>query len=193
MPTFSRKPRQGFTLIELIIVIAIIAIIAAVVFVAIDPAKRLHASRNSTRWSDVTAILGALKTYQADNNGSYPAAINTGITSNVQIIGEYQGNVGGTSCSASTPACAGLTTGLTVASSSASVCWTPGLTVQLAPYLKKVPRDPSTGVASSTGVTLNSRYYVNVDANGLLSIGACDAEGQGAGGGGTAPTIQVNN
>jgi len=65
----------GFTLIELLIVIAIIAIIAAVVFVALDPLTRFQDARDSSRWSDTSAILNAIKVDQVDNGGSYLAAI----------------------------------------------------------------------------------------------------------------------
>ncbi|MBN1258340.1 prepilin-type N-terminal cleavage/methylation domain-containing protein, partial [Candidatus Peregrinibacteria bacterium] len=43
--------KKAFTLLELIIVIAVIAILAAAIFVAVDPARRLHEARNARRWS----------------------------------------------------------------------------------------------------------------------------------------------
>ena len=161
--------RRGFTLIELIIVVAIIAIIAAAVFTALDPAKRLHASRNGRRWSDVTAVLGAIKTYQTDNGGSLPSSIDTA-SGSVQFLGTSVGTCGSLTC-----------VGQTVVSSSCGA----DFTSTLRPYLKSIPTDPSTGNAS------NTRYYVNQDAYGIVSVGACDAEGESSGGGGTAPTVQV--
>ncbi len=56
----GQMKKKGFTLIELIIVIAIIAVIVSVVFVALDPVKRLNASRNTRRRADVTAIVSAI-------------------------------------------------------------------------------------------------------------------------------------
>ena len=167
------KARLGFTLIELIIVVAIIAIIAGSVFVAIDPARRLHAARNSTRWGDVTATLEAIKKYQVDNNGALPAtatAIDTAATT-YQIIGE-------------SVTCSGLTCGSL--SMAASACGVTGLDTDLAPYLRNIPEDPSTGSSD------NTRYYINRDANDIVVIGACDSEGEDAGGGGTAPTIEIS-
>lgn len=152
------KTQKGFTLIELLIVIAIIAIIAAVVFVALDPLSRFQEARNSTRWSEASSVLSALKIHQVDNAGTLSTAID-GTAASVQIIGT------------SDVACAAMTcTGLTVAATCAN------LTTDLVTggYLSELPIDPTGGTtytASATG------YYANVDANGFLVVGSCGAEG----------------
>lgn len=160
--------RKGFTLIELIIVVAIIAIIAATIFVAIDPAKQLHAARNSTRWADVTSILEGVKKYQFEHDGALPAI--DSIPGSVQLIGS---NIGG---------CGALSCGLhPVVGTACGV----DLAGALRPYMKKIPSDPS------TGTDRNSRYYINKDEYGLISVGACDSEGEEAGGTGTPPDIEL--
>src|SRR3989344_7417247 len=79
--------KAGFTLIELLIVIAIIAILAAVVFVALDPLTRFRDARDSSRWSDITAILSAIKVDQVDNGGSYIAVVSGLTAGEVYMIG----------------------------------------------------------------------------------------------------------
>lgn len=159
---------SGFTLIELIIVVAIIAIIAATIFVAIDPAKQLHAARNSTRWADVTSILEGVKKYQFDNDGALPALDN--LPGSVQIIGSTTGECASVTCSSHPVAITGCSLDLSAA---------------LRPYMKKLPKDPKTGTERST------RYYANKDEYGLISIGACDSEGEEAGGKGSPPVIEL--
>jgi prepilin-type N-terminal cleavage/methylation domain-containing protein len=44
------------------------------------------------------------------------------------------------------------------------------LSTQMAPYLKSIPLDPSTGTAADTG------YSIQADANNILTITADDAE-----------------
>jgi prepilin-type N-terminal cleavage/methylation domain-containing protein len=63
------KKRSGFTLIELLIVIAIIAILASIIYVAVDPARRIQEARDAQRWSSVNSILNAYLKYTVDSSG----------------------------------------------------------------------------------------------------------------------------
>lgn len=167
LPTVA-SARAGFTLIELIIVVAIIAIVAATIFIALDPAKQLHTARNSTRWADITSILDGIKKYQFENDGALPPI--DGSPGSVQIVGSNVGTCGTVTCGVHTVASAGCAL---------------DLSAQLRPYMKKLPSDPK------TGTDRNSRYYVNKDEYGLISVGACDSEGEEAGGGGNPPDIEL--
>ena len=71
----KRKNKIGFTLIELLIVIAVIAVLSSLVFVALNPLARFQDSRNAKRWSDVNAILSAIKLHQIDHGGLYDETI----------------------------------------------------------------------------------------------------------------------
>ena len=160
--------KKAFTLIELIIVIAIVAILAAAIFVAVDPARRLHEARNAVRSSDTATILEAVKKYQVDNGGTHVTAIATGITA-----GEY--HVIGTAGSGCNSTCTAQTTQADCVDISGM-----GNT-----YLAAVPMDPSTGTAANTD------YYLVKGSTNEITVGACDAEGEGAGGAGSAPAIEV--
>lgn len=159
--------KKGFTLIELIVVIAIIAILAGSIFVAIDPARRLQESRNARRSSDVTNILDSVIKYQADNDGTHYSTIAAATAANYYVIGTCSSGAN-TTCTAQTTqaACVNLAS---IGSN----------------YLAVVPKDPKTGTDANTD------YYVMKDANGAITVGSCDPEGEGAGGSGTAPTIEV--
>ncbi len=69
-----RKPK-GFTLIELLIVIGIISILAAIIYVAVDPARRLAEARNAERWASTNAILNAYLKSTVDNAGTEPVTL----------------------------------------------------------------------------------------------------------------------
>lgn len=166
--TRSTRSNKGFTLIELIIVIAVIAILAGSIFVAIDPARRLHESRNARRASDITTILDAVLKYQADNEGTHYSTVDALTAGNYYTIGTC--STGGNSdCGAQTTQ-------------------TPCVDISGigSNYLASVPMDPKTGTESKTD------YYMMIDSNGALTVGACDPEGEGAGGSGTAPTIELS-
>jgi prepilin-type N-terminal cleavage/methylation domain-containing protein len=158
---------NGFTLVELIIVIAIIAILAAAIFVAIDPARRLHEARNARRITDIATLLDALKSYQADNNGDLYATVAAVLPGNYYQIGTADG-----SCDSD---CAGQTTDQVCVDLS-------GIGTN---YLAQIPRDPKTGTPEMT------RYAISPDTNGALTLVACDAEGEGPGGNGAPPALQI--
>ncbi len=158
---------KGFTLVELIIVIAIVAILAGVIFVAIDPARRLHETRNARRWNDIQTTLDAVKKYQADNEGDLYAPIAL-----MTIDQFYQIGTAKTGCA--------ITCGLDNTSSSCV-----SLADMGANYLADVPFDPKEGSYQQTG------YAISRNGQGGITIQACYAEGEEAGGAGSTPQIKV--
>lgn len=76
----NTKRKEGFTLIEILLVIALIAILAAIVIVAVNPARQLGQAQDAQRQSDVKTILDAVGQYTIDNSGTLPSGIPTGAT-----------------------------------------------------------------------------------------------------------------
>lgn len=149
----SKKQRKGFTLIELLIVIAIIVVLAAAVFVALNPAKRFADARNARRQSDVGNMLGAVKTDEVDNGGTYLASI-AALTADLNYVI-------GTDVSGCDSTCTAVTTQAACVDISDLV--TQG-------YLGSIPFDPSTGSVA------NSDYYLSRTTAGTITVGACDPE-----------------
>ncbi len=144
------KKQKGFTLIELLVVIGIIAVLFAVVLIAIDPAKRLKQSRDSTRLQSVNSILEAVTTYVVDNYGSYPAGLS-----------------GTTTYMLGTSACSP-----TLGSCSTSGCLDLSTSTALVPnYLSAIPTDPSIGSSVTTG------YSISKNTAGRVTVIACGTEG----------------
>ena len=73
-----RINKQGFTLLEILLVVAAIGILAGIVILALNPNKQLGDTRNAQRRSDVTTILNAAYQYAIDNNGTVPAGVTNG-------------------------------------------------------------------------------------------------------------------
>lgn len=165
------RKNKGFTLIELLIVIGIIAILAAIIFVAVDPARRLAEARNAERWSSVNAILNAVLQYTVDNRGTLPTAIGSGVNSGTYAIGT---NTGGT-CNACNTAAGHPTT--------TSACVDLGSSI-IPTYIASIPLDP----ASTTVTAAESGYYIYKAASGRLTVGSCLTETVG----GTTPNVSVS-
>ncbi len=163
---WSRK--KGFTLIELIIVIAVVAILAGAIFVAIDPARRLHEARNARRWSDVNTIVNTIKQYQVDNEGEHYYEVEDAYEDEYSVLGEDA-----LLCSYECAAVPVVSTDCV------------DLTDIGSEYLAVVPADPKTGDQEYTG------YYIYKHSNGAITIGSCDSEGEDAGGTGDPPSISV--
>ncbi|MDX9892846.1 MAG: prepilin-type N-terminal cleavage/methylation domain-containing protein [Patescibacteria group bacterium] len=158
------KRFRGFTLIELLIVIAVIAILAAIIFVAVDPARRLAEARNAARWSSVNSILNAYLKYTVDYSGQEPVSLTPDT--------EY---MIGTGASATNCESVGGGTGTTTSA-----------VIDLSPlvdtYLSSIPYDDTAG-----GDASKTFYWIKKTMNGRITIGACGAEIAG----GNTPTITV--
>ncbi|KKQ14179.1 MAG: hypothetical protein US30_C0003G0005 [Candidatus Moranbacteria bacterium GW2011_GWF2_36_839] len=143
--------RQGFTLLEILLVVAAIAILAGIVIVAINPSKQLGETRNAQRRTDVNTILNAVYQYVVDNNGTVPAGIPTATCALV----------------ATNEACKLTATGTCSTGVNLSVLTTSEK------YITAMPIDPTVSSTNGTG------YYITKSANGRITVCAPSAE-QGA-------------
>src|SRR5438270_8740515 len=69
------EEEQGFTLIELLVVILIIGILAAIAIPAF--LNQRQKAYDSQAKSNIRTAQTAEETYATDNNGAYPAAVDT--------------------------------------------------------------------------------------------------------------------
>jgi prepilin-type N-terminal cleavage/methylation domain-containing protein len=152
------KIKKGFTLIEILLVVAILAILLVVVFAALNPAQRLADTRDARRWNDVNNLLTAVHECIVDDGTSTALATCAGTYVDDEIYEVVSGAVAS--------ACDDICTGAT----SDTHCLNWGTT--LSSYLASVPEDPS-----GTAADGHSEYLVSIDANGLVTVSACSAEG----------------
>lgn len=164
------RSHKGFTLIELLIVIAILAILAAIVFVALDPLTRFRDARDSRRWADVSSIVSALRVAQVDKGGAYiygvrHDAASATSTGTFMIINNTVANGTSTHNSACNTSCSAVTSATSCADFSQLVS---------RGYLGTIPVSPNgNGSWSATGYT---GYYVKLNSNNSVTVGACEAE-----------------
>ena len=162
---------KGFTMVELLIVIGVIAVLAALAFVALNPLARFQDSRNAQRWTDVNAIIGAIKLHQVDNEGNFLDTIQA-----VSEDSRYQIGTEESDC--------------------ADSCLTPTVVLEdecidfteLADegYLASVPIDPTYRNTDYSGA--ETRYYFMLHSSGAIEVGACMEED---GSGSAAPQVKV--
>jgi type IV pilus assembly protein PilA len=132
--------KQGFTLIEILVVIGIIAVLALIVLVAVNPARQFALARNTQRTSNVEAILNAVGQRMVDNKGIFN---------------------GTTGCAEPIPTTASSTITVGISPVPASDF---DLGCLVPTYISSVPYDPSTGSASNTG------YTILADSNGRVTV-----------------------
>ena len=154
-----KRVRRGFTLIELLLVVTIISLLSVAVFVALNPAQRLRDTKNARRTADIDTILSAIHQSIVDDKGTYPTGLSAGMD-------EMQVGNGTSGCVIATGGCA-------VAGATDCVDLMSGAN-NLTAYLKAIPVDPD---GSPTYTASASGYSVVVDANGIVTITACGAEG----------------
>lgn len=163
----KKNMNQGFTLIELLIVIAVMAILTTVVFVALNPLARFQDARNSTRWSDVNAIMAAIKLSQIDHSGVYIDSIDA--LDSTTVGNYYQIGTAFSGCDISCYCVAEVCAGMDLMLQSECVDLTDLVETG---YLPSVPVDPSDQDASSEG----TRYFISKDEFGRITIGSCGEE-----------------
>lgn len=73
------RAKEGFTIIEVIIVLVIGAVIMLAVFLVVPQLQRTQ--RNTNRQNAARRVSSALEQYANNNNGSYPTFAQTGTTS----------------------------------------------------------------------------------------------------------------
>lgn len=140
------KRREGFTLLELLVVIGIIAILAGIVIVALNPARQFAQARNATRSNDVRQILNAIHQNRIDNNGVWTC---TGAGA-LPVVATNMG--------------AGAT--------DYNIC--PCIVPTYMPSMSLDPQS-GTGVTDCSAV-YDSQYNVISDADGRVTVSAPDAE-----------------
>jgi prepilin-type N-terminal cleavage/methylation domain-containing protein len=81
-----KKAKQGFTLIELMIVVAIIGILAAIAIPKF--ADLINKSKEGATKGGLSSVRSAIQVYYGDNEGWFPADDLTCLTANSKYIAE---------------------------------------------------------------------------------------------------------
>jgi len=154
---FSGLNKNGFTLIEILIVIGLIAILATIVIVAINPGRQFAQARNTQRTSNVNTLLNAIGQRLADNKGVFTGSFTVNATAYT---------------------CPTLTQGTTYTIASLPGPAAIDLACLYPTYIPtSLPYDPSAAGAQWTSASnYDTKYTVLVDANGRYTVSAPAAE-----------------
>lgn len=138
---------RGFTLIELLVVMAILGVLFTTLIVAVNPARQLARARDTSRETDIYAILGAIFEYQSEHGGDLPETDTQEFPTSATCIGSAVGcfdlaGAGGT-----------------------------GTTI-IPIYLAQMPTDPRPVDPNCPGDQTNTCYEIWVDVNNRLHASA---------------------
>lgn len=167
---------MGFTLLELLIVIGIISVLAAALFIALNPAQRFQDSRNARRWTDVKALISAIKIDQVDNQGVYFSSLaNSAVAGTTYQISNSMGTGPLTplvNCNLNCPAVTGVANCLNFNSTNTDDLIDEG-------DIASIPYAPATNTVTWSGNYTG--YYItksSVATGSSITIGSCVVEGQ---------------
>lgn len=97
----NKKQKNGFTLLELLIVIAILAILSAALILILNPAESMRKSRDAQRISDLSTLKTAIGLYLTTvSSPDLDAALTTGCLggSNTDAQIFYSAEIAATAC-----------------------------------------------------------------------------------------------
>lgn len=81
------KNKQGFTIIEVVLVLAIAALIFLMVFIALPALQRNQ--RDTQRKNDLGRFMSGVSSYQSNNRGTVPPATAAGIANTGGLVPTY--------------------------------------------------------------------------------------------------------
>lgn len=142
--------RRAFTLLELVIVLGILALLFSMIFVALNPSRKIAESRNARRRVDIEALANAIILHKEDE-GLFPS----GIDDQARMIVTASSS----SCSVPCPP-------------AGSIAGCIDLSNALTHELAKIPEDPK-------ATDERTLYYVRYKDK-QLEVGACNAEPEGS-------------
>lgn len=89
----KQQKKEGFTIIEVVLVLAIAGLIFLIVFLAVPALQR--SQRDTQRRNDSARFLSQISNYQANNKGSVPTAATSGTGSIAVFVTSYMDNGSG--------------------------------------------------------------------------------------------------
>ena len=138
------KVKQGFTLLELLLVIVILGILATVMVVMINPAHQLARARDTQRETDIYSIVATIQQYAAEHSGTLPDTDGDPDTSDFPTT---------LTCIGTGAGCFDL-----AAAGDGEVSIVPT-------YVASLPEDPKTGSDANTGYFIMADEYNHLTAS----------------------------
>ena len=169
MPKSNIKSKQGFTIIEVVLVLAIAGLIFLMVFIALPALQR--SQRDTQRRDDMARFMTQLSQYQANNGGKTPAQSASNVTSaNVTTWNTFVTNyLRANGDNFTDPDGTNYRVGYVCVLSSASACSATSTAAAATGYPAAVavlPNNVNTMQWSNEGVRNNIYVYVGAKCNG---------------------------